>query len=141
MSGEAYELGLQVLLAPMKFIAVFLLVAILLVINFSVVAQRDETSLAKAEIGEVQNRLLDCVLANSEIVESRMNFDDINSCSGNSQFAIKIFYEGNDIVINEEFYSTYSGFCNRLSDCDDFEFYDINGKKINTKIVLPKGAE
>ena len=135
--SDAYEIGWQVILSPLKFVTLVMLLLILGIIIYSGY-DKENVDYYEVEGNEVINNALNCILENSKLNEEKLNLNYISSCLKVNKYGVRVKYENKEVVVNDEIYSSYAGFCGRVASCSSFTFKDLNGKLINIMAVFKK---
>ena len=133
-----YDVAVEIILSPLKFLTVALFLTLFFIIVFSSLGEKQFIDADRAETRMAMGQILTCVMKDSKINKDFLGYDYLHGCLNAKNYGIKIIHDEDEIIVNNDIYSSYSGFCNRLSVCESFLFKDLNNDEIKMQVVFKK---
>ena len=129
-----FDIGVDVILSPLKFLAVGAFLILFFIIYASPSDANLDTDLVESQ--EVVNHVLRCVLKNNVVDESLITYSYLSSCAPSEKYGIEVRYDELHVTLNEHIYSTFKGLCKREAHCNSFFFLDSFSKEFSVEVVF-----
>lgn len=131
-----YDIGVSVILSPLKFLTVGMFLVIFLVIISA--ADDSDVNIDSIEGNEIVNTIFHCILSDNKINEDLITESNLKSCLNVDKYGVRVSYDDREVVTNDEIFFTYEGLCNRIAQCNSFLFKDADDREVLVEIVFRK---